>query len=118
SKFVFIYEVMSFYTSWTFILIFIIPVLSRTLMGFVLGFLPNAKETGMGHLFQKAKSKYTYHFYWLYAVLSLVLIWLNLELFIIFWALVLLTPICFWWIKGRAVAWFGGITGDVVGAAS
>lgn len=118
TKFVFIYEVLANYTSLTFILIFLIPVLSRALMGFVLGFLPNAKATGMGHLFQKAKTKYTYVFYLFYVALSFILIVYSIRLFIIFWILVLVTAIFFWLVKLKVIKWFGGITGDVVGAAT
>ncbi|MFC0300553.1 adenosylcobinamide-GDP ribazoletransferase [Virgibacillus soli] len=119
TKFIFIYEMISQVSPSTFVFILFIPFFSRTLMGMILVLVPSAKKDGLGYMFQKAcrpKSVYFYLFY-IVPVLITVGIW-NEKVLIIVMIMLISVIILFFFIRRKAVKWFTGITGDVVGAAT
>lgn len=118
AKFIFIYELLMNSSSFTFLYMMLIPILSRTLMAFTLILIPNAKSKGLGHLFQNAKTESTLSFYFLYLLISLSLVFIDWTIFTNFLILFSTVILAFFWIKKKAVQWFGGITGDLVGAAT
>ena len=119
AKFIFIYEVLVNPSSFTFILILFIPFLSRSLMGFFLTAIPNAKHEGLGQLFQSAKGPRTMLFYLLYfLILIFSLFLINSQLLLAFTVLWISSIFSFFFIKKKTVQWFGGTTGDVIGAAT
>lgn len=117
AKFVFIYEVLNTKQLSIFIWICLIPVFSRTVMGWTLAFIPNAKVTGLGHLFQSAKKPQTIQFYLVYLIIMAVILFIinPAFLFYLFIFLFLMT-LSFFMIKKQAIQHFGGISGDVIGA--
>ncbi len=118
AKFVFIYEVIHTPTLVTFWAIFLIPVLSRMLMGLMLVSTPSAKDTGLGHLFQAAKTTHTLPFYGLYVLSGLGLFFVHPPIGVVFILFFSITSGFFFFVKQKAIRWFGGITGDVIGAAT
>jgi adenosylcobinamide-GDP ribazoletransferase len=117
SRFFFIYELVSSIHIESYILIAALPFLSKNVMGMVLLTVKSAKNEGLGHMFQEASSKKILWIYPLYIVLFLFLT-------IFFGDAVLMTGIltiaaggCYVLCQRNALKWFGGITGDVLGAS-
>src|SRR5699024_7871714 len=85
AKLILIYEVLMHYQGvLTLVSIAMIPMLSRTLMGWMLVAVKPAKTKGMGHLFQKAKSKRTLWSYIIYLVPLGLLLAIDWKLFVLF----------------------------------
>lgn len=119
AKIIFIYEVLQISQPTSFYWILLIPVFSRTLMGWTLVLVPTAKNSGLGYLFQEAKSPLTFSFYFLYFIFMALPIVFISELRVLPFGFFLLSTILgFFFIKRKAVQWFGGVTGDVIGAAT
>jgi len=118
AKFLFIYEIAERLYEGSYALIAFIPFLSKSLMGILLINVKAAKEEGLGTLFKNAASKYTL---WNYPIYVLLLF----GMFVAVWPevlsgafLLLLAGLVFLMVAARkAVKWFGGITGDVLGAS-
>lgn len=119
AKFIFIYEVLAQQQSLSFFWIGWLPVFSRTLMGWTLAFVPTAKNEGLAHLFQTAKTSQTARFYGLTGLfLVFILGVMQPALLLPFLAFLFVTSGTFFWVKRKAGQWFGGVTGDVIGAAT
>lgn len=118
AKFLFIYEVVSSISPILYILILFIPFLSKSVMGFVLLTVQAAKKEGLAALFQgagKRSSLIIYPFYIIFALATVFLIdisWMWPSLI-----LIAATVLGYFFIRSKAVKWFGGITGDVIGAS-
>lgn len=119
AKFLFIYETMEAYTSLTLLLLVCIPVYSRTVMGMMLMLVPTAKKSGLGFMFQQTGKTFTL---WSYLPILFVI---PLAMFVYSWTaglialgMLVLTLFVFYGLRKKAISWFGGITGDVVGAAA
>lgn len=118
TKFLFIYEVMLHLDTSTYIFILFIPFFSRMLTAMMLILIPSAKEEGLGFFFQRAVKKHTLAFYVIYVIpISLILL---LRDFTDVWAVLIMlmtTLFTFLFLRKKVLQWFGGITGDVVGAS-
>lgn len=110
AKFLFMYEVVQKAEGMTYVWIMAIPFLGKMVAGLMLMFAPAAKNEGLAHFFQQACRRQTV---WMYPVYLFFFLW-NKEMFLMMISAFLLFVI------GRKVAVkaFGGITGDVVGAAA
>ncbi|MDQ1003180.1 adenosylcobinamide-GDP ribazoletransferase [Neobacillus niacini] len=117
SRFLFIYEITVDVHAASYLMIAEIPLLSKSVMGLLLLTVKTAKKEGLGALFQSAA---TLKDLWIYAVyiigfLALVIsfdggfYYVSILLVIAFISLLL----C----RRKALKWFGGITGDILGAA-
>ncbi len=119
ARFLFIYEIVLHAVDAVYVLIMLIPFLSKCLTGVLTIKVRAAKEDGLGTLFKEAAGSYTLWFYLLYIVVMLTALWLvqpeSIGGAII---LVLMTGIFILFAARKAVKWFGGITGDVLGAAT
>jgi adenosylcobinamide-GDP ribazoletransferase len=117
SRFLFIYEITVNLHAASYLLIVAIPLLSKSVMGLLLLTVKSAKKEGLGALFQSAaspKDLWTYAVY-LIGFLALV-IFLGGGLYylsILLVAALLILLFC----RRKAIKWFGGITGDILGAA-
>lgn len=118
AKFLFIYEVVLKLEDASYLLILAIPFFGKMLMGTLLLRAPLAKQEGLGYLFQQSKQKATL---WLYPVYLIVVLLSTLlvetESFIPILNLFVVTLIIFLYLKQKVLKWFGGITGDVIGAS-
>lgn len=118
AKFLFISEIVIRLNDATYVLIALIPFLGKCVMGILLIHVKAAKEEGLGTLFKNAASKYTlwnYPFYVIILFGGLAALWPGA---IGGAFLLLLAAIVFILVAAKkTVKWFGGITGDVLGAS-
>lgn len=119
SRFLFIYEITASIHFYSFILILLIPFLGKSVMGMVLLNVPAAKKDGLAAFFQDASNHRTWKVFPLYLIvligISLMLGKMTVLLFLIFIAVAIG---CYYFIRRKTVKWFGGITGDILGAAA
>lgn len=118
SRFLFIYEIITFSTTSTYLLVAILPFFSKGVMGMVLITIPSAKKDGLAHLFQQAGNVRSLIIYLVYVFLLfavLIYVWPHLLLSVII--LFTVSIGCYLYIRKKADKWFGGITGDVLGAS-
>lgn len=117
-RFLFIYEITNRLSVNSFILISAIPFLSKSVMGYFLLMIPAVRKEGLGYFFQKSVKKEVLWIYPFYLLLFIVLvIYLCPQAM---WSLLLLVivSLLFVVIFNRNInKWFGGMTGDVLGAS-
>ncbi|WP_028403344.1 adenosylcobinamide-GDP ribazoletransferase [Ectobacillus panaciterrae] len=118
SRFLFIYEITLHTQAISYIFIAMIPFLGKEIMGVLLLRVQAAKEEGLGSLFKQAAAPGTLWIYAGYAVAFLLLAGLfNREAVLGIVILLLGALFLLWVISKKIVKWFGGITGDVLGAS-
>lgn len=117
SRFLFIYEITSNIEFMFYILILLIPFFSKSVMGVLLLSVKSAKKSGLGYLFQNAAALRTLWIYPIYIIGSLFILSLFHQKIILVGILILAAAACLLFCQRKAVKWFGGITGDVLGAA-
>ncbi|WP_261128902.1 adenosylcobinamide-GDP ribazoletransferase [Bacillus sp. Marseille-Q3570] len=118
TKFLFIYEIVSRITFTSYLLIIILPFLSKGLMGLILMTVQQAKEEGLAYHFRKAGDSpigLVYLIYWIVITGLVTLIDFGTLLPIMIMFIVVMS--CFILLRSKTVKWFGGITGDVLGAS-
>jgi adenosylcobinamide-GDP ribazoletransferase len=116
SRFLFIYESTANVEPLLLIMIAAIPFLSKSVMGVMLLTLKAAKNEGLGSLFQKAAKPQSLWPYPIYFLSFLVIGSLFIKEFFIIGLLILVAACCLLLFRRKALKWFGGITGDVLGA--
>jgi len=117
-RFLFIDEIINTLTISSMILILCLPFLSRTFMGYLLLTVPAAKKEGLGYFFQKSvpkRSLIIYPVYLLLFVIGVAFLDRHDSWFVLL--LVLITFVFGEMLKSKSQKWFGGITGDVLGAS-
>ncbi|RSD28947.1 adenosylcobinamide-GDP ribazoletransferase [Mesobacillus subterraneus] len=116
AKFFFIYEIVTRLQGATYLLALAIPFLSKMLMGGLLLSIKPARNEGLGALFREASSKWTL---WIYPVYLLLFAGTSLFLDLSYeFACLLLTAIfVFLFLREKLIKWFGGMTGDTLGAS-
>ncbi|WP_174524230.1 adenosylcobinamide-GDP ribazoletransferase [Neobacillus soli] len=114
SRFLFIYESTMNADYVTYILIAAIPFLSKSVMGVLLLTVKSAKHDGLGSLFQRAAKPQVL---WIYPVYLFALLFLVIHDYFLVGMLILAAAGCLFFCRIKAVKWFGGITGDVLGAS-
>ncbi|MDH5160630.1 adenosylcobinamide-GDP ribazoletransferase [Heyndrickxia oleronia] len=117
-RFLFIYEIIHMLSTSSFIFIFTLPFLSKSLMGYLLLNVPAAKQEGLGHFFQKSVHKnalFIYPFYILLYLVFVILFYHQVIEFVLL--LILITLLAGFFFKRKIIKWFSGITGDVLGAS-
>ena len=78
ARFLFIYEIVERAVDISYVLIMLIPFMSKSMMGVLLIKVRAAKEDGLGTLFKKAATKYTLWIYPIYMVLvfgGILILW-------------------------------------------
>lgn len=117
SRFLFIYEITVNIHAASFLLIAVIPLFSKSVMGLLLLTVKSAKKEGLGALFQSAASPRDLWTYPVYIIGFLAIVILFDGGFycvsILLVAAILILLFC----RRKAIKWFGGITGDILGAA-
>lgn len=116
AKFFFIYEITGMVQSATYLLAVAIPFLSRMLMGVLLVSVTQAKNEGLGALFKNASSSRTlwiYPFYLLLFAMGLLVTGLYIGLASYILAVILI----FLFLRKKIIEWYGGMTGDTLGAS-
>jgi adenosylcobinamide-GDP ribazoletransferase len=112
-RFLFIFESTWNVHTLSYILIAAIPFLSKSVMGVLLLTVRSAKDEGLGSLFQSAASPRAL---WIYPVYVVGCLFLVYKFLLQAGLLIVAATCCFLFCRRKAVKWFGGITGDVLGA--
>lgn len=118
ARFLFIYEITQMAKPISYFFIILIPFFSKMVMGVLLLNVKTAKKGGLGSLFKQAASKKTQAFYANYIIILVGMtgfIFNNALWGVILYLFVLMVVIAF--LKKKIVNWFGGMTGDVLGAS-
>jgi adenosylcobinamide-GDP ribazoletransferase len=117
SRFLFIYEITVNAHAASYLMIAAIPLFSKSVMGLLLLTVKSAKKEGLGVLFQSAatsKDLWTYTVYLIGFLAFVILFNGSFEYVVI---MLVTTFVSLLFCRGKAIKWFGGITGDVLGAA-
>ncbi len=116
-RFFFIFELTSAVHFMTYILIAALPFLSKNVMGAMLIMVKSAKSEGLGRMFQEAAPAKVLWIYPLYMVVFLfTALFLGGE-FMRLGILIMAAAASYFICRRNALKWFGGITGDVLGAS-
>ncbi|WP_201715088.1 adenosylcobinamide-GDP ribazoletransferase [Rossellomorea arthrocnemi] len=117
SRFLFIYEtVLNTDSAMISMVLVWIPIFSRIVMGASLILIPSAQRSGMGYSFSKHLTMKELVWLGVYFLLGgAASIFLNgLDLYVTF---MLMTIVFFLFVYSKSIKWFGGMTGDTVGAS-
>ncbi|RFU71410.1 adenosylcobinamide-GDP ribazoletransferase [Peribacillus saganii] len=118
SKFIFIYEIIGNVSAPTYIVIIAIPFLSRQVMGYLLIRAALAKQEGLAYFFQQKAGRTSLIVYMVYTIVFCSAAYLlargTLLPNLIMLGAALLLALS---LKKKVKDWFGGITGDVIGAS-
>lgn len=117
SRFLFIYEITENVQVVSYLMIAAIPFLSKSVMGVLLLSVKSAKNEGLGVLFQGAATIKVLWIYPIYMAVILALMAFVDNGFFLLSILIVIASVSFLVCRRKAVSWFGGITGDVLGAA-
>ncbi len=118
ARFLFIYEIVLRSVDHTFLFIVLIPFLGKIVMGILLLNVKSAKKEGLGSIFKQAASHRTLWIYPVYlVVMGLIILFVWPKAMDGFLLLVLAALLLLLVISRKIVKWFGGITGDVLGAS-
>lgn len=89
-----------------------VPILSRILLLLLLKKAPYAKDEGLGKMYGHFNRKWDYGAWILYALVSLILFCLDIQMIWVVVAGIGIAHAFLWWSSKN----FGGITGDLLGA--
>lgn len=118
SRFLFIYETVSHIVPSSYLLISIIPFFGKSAMGYLLLTTRPAREEGLAYFFQSAVNRKAIWIYPLYFLLAIILLFIwNLQSLVLAGVLGGVAVLTVLYIKKKIIIWFGGVTGDVLGAA-
>lgn len=115
SRFLFIFELVEKYTFLTLIFVALIPYFAKCVMGMVLVTVPAAKKEGLAALFQQSGKKKHLFYYVIYFCFIIAIFY---EYFLLILLLTIASLLSFMFVRRKAEKWFGGITGDVLGATA
>lgn len=117
SRFLFIYEITENVHAVSYLLIAAIPLFSKSVMGLLLLTVKSAKKEGLGALFQSAATPKDIWTYAVYLIGYLTFVILFDGSFDYVGILLVTAFVSLLFCRRKALKWFGGITGDVLGAA-
>jgi len=115
-RLLFIYEFTTDVQLLTYILILWIPFLSKTVMGGILLTVPSAKNEGLGKLFQDAADKRSLWIYPVYLIFLFLLVTSMGKNLVLVGIMIAVAIGSYLICRRNVLKWFGGITGDVLGA--
>ncbi|WP_445490591.1 adenosylcobinamide-GDP ribazoletransferase [Niallia sp. 03133] len=117
-KLFFVYETVMHIRTETYFLLLFLPFYSKIVMGSILVHVPEAKKEGLGSYFKKAVSGNITLVYATYAAVCLALVcFFYNEVFLDVFLLLICSLIGYFFLAKKIVKWFGGLTGDLLGAA-
>lgn len=118
ARFVLLYEIVDRLALWSYFFIILLPFISKCVMGYLLCKMPLAKQEGLGAFFQSSAQKNSLSIYWLYILASLIIaFFIGSKQGFLFIVMLIGTLLFLLVLKRKIVSWFGGITGDVLGAS-
>lgn len=117
SRFLFIYEITVNVHFISYMMIATIQLLSKSVMGLLLLTVKSSKNHGLGALFQSAATPKELWIYLVYIIGFLTIV-SKIESGILFVLILTMAALVTLLVcRRKAVKWFGGITGDILGAA-
>ncbi|RLQ96215.1 adenosylcobinamide-GDP ribazoletransferase [Falsibacillus albus] len=118
AKFLFVFEIMQRFTINTYWFLFLIPIFSKSIMGWMLHQLTPAKDEGLAYFFKKDLDNHLPMHYTVYLILIAASCFIiNFSIFRQF-VLLLITAVMFIAFASMKInKWFGGMTGDILGAS-
>lgn len=118
TRFLFIYEITQRIHPVSYLLIAVLPFFSKTIMGVLLLNVKAAKKEGLGSLFKQAANRRTLFIYPMYiAILSGISISFISEAIWGILFFILVSGVVLLFLRKKIISWFGGMTGDVLGAS-
>lgn len=119
TRFFFIYEIVLMHEPLTYILVTLIPILSKMVMGVLLLTLPSAKKEGLGTLFKDAAIDRALLVYPIYLVIftGATIGFISDEALFGICVMILAAFLLIIYLKKKTISWFGGMTGDLLGAS-
>ncbi|KAB2328600.1 adenosylcobinamide-GDP ribazoletransferase [Cytobacillus depressus] len=118
ARFLFIYEIVQMAQAASYLFIALVPFFSKMVMGELILKVPAAKKEGLGTLFKEASNEKTHFIYPFYILILLGVggTFINeLALGVLFFIFV--SGLTFLFLQKKVIRWFGGMTGDVLGAS-
>lgn len=118
TKLFFIFEIVSMLQKETYWLILFLPFFSKILMGLLLIRVKEAKEDGLGAFYKSAVSGNLTLWYMLFLIVGFILfgVW-NRQMLFLYVILLIVCMLFYCFAANKAVKWYGGLTGDVLGAS-
>ncbi|UXH44903.1 adenosylcobinamide-GDP ribazoletransferase [Rossellomorea vietnamensis] len=117
SRFLFIYESVHYSNTAVICLILLsIPIFSRILMGVSLILIPAAHNSGMGYSFSK-DTKWNDVLWMLASLIGIIVTGVFLNSLFLYAAFTIVTVGFCLFVYSKSIKWFGGMTGDTVGAS-
>ncbi|UTE75896.1 adenosylcobinamide-GDP ribazoletransferase [Rossellomorea sp. KS-H15a] len=117
SRFLFIYESVHYSDTATICLVLLsIPIFSRIVMGVSLILIPAAHKSGMGYSFSK-DTKWNDVLWMLASLIGIIVVGVFLNSLFLYAAFTIVTVGFCLFIHSKSIKWFGGMTGDTVGAS-
>jgi adenosylcobinamide-GDP ribazoletransferase len=116
-RFFFIYEIIERLQQDSYWLIALLPFFSKMVMGVLLIKVKSAKREGLGSLFKQAANNRTLKVYPVYLIILLIPALYSLELFLEILVVLCASLLIQLFLHKKIVSWFGGMTGDVLGAS-
>lgn len=117
SRFLFIYESVRYSDSATICLVLLsIPIFSRIVMGVSIILIPAAYKSGMGYSFSK-DTKWNDVLWMLAPLIGIVVAGVLLNSLFLYAAFTIVTAGFCLFVHSKSIKWFGGMTGDTVGAS-
>ncbi|MFD2682133.1 adenosylcobinamide-GDP ribazoletransferase [Bacillus seohaeanensis] len=118
SKFLFIYESLSHDKEIIYFTLLFIPLISRSFIGAMLINMKTARREGMAFFFRQHLSERENGWILFFLVIAgVVLLSVNSIIFTMFSVFILITVIYYWFANKKTITWFGGMTGDTIGAS-
>ncbi|GKU84659.1 adenosylcobinamide-GDP ribazoletransferase [Niallia sp. NCCP-28] len=118
AKFLFIYEILQNWQTKDYILLLILPFFSKMVMGLLLIYVPEAKDSGLGSFFKRAAHPHITVIYLGYISFCFVgLFFLYKDILPIVFLLFTASLLSYLFLSKKIVSWFGGLTGDLLGAS-
>ncbi|MGP7819097.1 adenosylcobinamide-GDP ribazoletransferase [Niallia sp. 01092] len=118
TKLFFVYEIVNGIQAETYFLVLLLPFFSKIVMGTILIRVPEAKKDGLGSFFKRAITGNITAVYFGYVAVCFGIIFLFYqEAFLEILLLMISGAVCYVFLAKKIVKWFGGLTGDLLGAA-
>lgn len=118
AKFLFIYEILQNWQAIDYVLLLLLPFFSKMVMGLLLIYVPEAKESGLGSFFKRAASPHITFVYLGYMIICvLALFFFYQEGLTVVLLLLTVSALSYFFLSKKMIKWFGGLTGDLLGAS-
>lgn len=118
AKFLFIYEIVTHMQEFTYLFVLLLPFFSKTVMGWILLFVQEAKKDGLGAYFKKSvQGQRTFFYNSYFGLVLLVFLLLFPQWLPLFFLFLFISIGCYFLLSRFMKRAFGGLTGDLLGAS-